>query len=210
MILSSEFLDRQIYIGMYYLVTFLYFIFTNSNILLCVILFLLANRLIGASKKFEFKQENLKIRMKNIDLKIKLGVYILGLFSVFSLFKITQFLLLICFDLLPNSLFLDIISTLGIYGASHNSINSVQELTSLMLKEQFVLLIVSFISLLTFLIALLGLYHALFKKIVLNDKTKGHIYFIIFILVSFFFGLPLMLKFMWILTGETIIIVGIF
>lgn len=168
-----------------YLSQLLQYLFIWSNIGLSAIFFLLANKLINASQKFELKQDNLKLRIKKIDVKCKYGVFILGSLSVLSLFRIFQFMLLLCFNIFPSSPFLDIIYKLGLIGSDYNNYE----------ENQLIILATATVSFLSFISSIIGLYSAIFKKLMHATKTKGLFYFIGFFVLTFFFGMPLMLSF---------------
>ncbi len=168
-----------------YLGQLLDFLFIWSNIGLSIMFFLLANHLINASQNFELKQDNLKLRIKKIDIKCKYGVLVLGLLSVFSLFYIFQSMLSFFFNIFPYSPFFEIMSRFGLL---------YQELYGY--KEyQLIILGTAAVSLLSLILSIIGLYSAIFKKLIQGEKTKGFLYFIGFFALAFFFGLPLMLSY---------------
>lgn len=168
-----------------YISQILTYLFIWSNIGLSIMFFLLANHLINASQKLEFNQNNLKLRIKKIDIKCKYSVFFLGLLSVLSLFHIFQLMLSICFNFFPYSPFIDLMYFLRILG----SINFETD------TYQLMLLAIATVSFLSFILSILGLYSAIFKKLLHGEKSKGLIYFIGFFALSFFFGFPLMLNF---------------
>ena len=160
-----------------YLGQFLQYLFAWSNIVLSMMFFLLANHLINASQKFELKQDNLKLRIKKIDVKCRYGVFVLGTLSVLSLFRIFQLILLLCFYYFPFSLFLFIIHTiLKVPVPSSNT--------------GLVLLTIATISFLSFILSILGLYSFIFRKLIYGTKTKGLLYFIGFFALAFFLDFP--------------------
>ncbi|KKN46930.1 hypothetical protein LCGC14_0667960 [marine sediment metagenome] len=117
--------------------------FTWSNIGLSIMFFLLSNHLINASKRFEFNQDNLKVRIKKLDMKCRFGVYILGSLSILSLFRIFQFILLLGLNGLLPSPFLTLMYRLGM--AVDDSLN------------QLVVLVTATISFLSFILSIISL-----------------------------------------------------
>ena len=172
-----------------------------SNIILSIMFFLLANLLINSSQKFEVKQDNLVSRVKKIEIQTKYGVLFLSSLSILSLFCIFQTILLLCFNFLPSSPFLDIVNEFNILGKidynpiylDYNQINSLNDLALLIYVKRFTIVSTITVSFISFILFILGFYSAIFKKLV-GKKTKAHYYSIGCFVLTCFFGLPLMLK----------------
>lgn len=174
---------------------------TWSNIILSITFFLLANLLINSSQKFEIKQDNIVSRVKKIEVQTKYGVLFLSSLSILSLFCIFQTILLFCFNFLPSSPFLDIVNEFNLLGKidyqpiyfDYNQINSLNDLDLLIYVERFTFVSTITVSFISFILFILGLYSAIFKKLV-GKKTKAHFYAVGCFALTCFFGLPLMLK----------------
>ncbi|MFX1569028.1 MAG: hypothetical protein ACFFCV_11755 [Promethearchaeota archaeon] len=177
-------------------------IFAWSNIILSTMFFVLANKIIGFSKKLEIKTDNIKIRSKTVEFKTRYGVFILGALSITSLFCIFQSLLNLCFNILPLSPFLSLLSYLDSrlsYFSGESTFQfiniTLEYFDSLSSVQQFIIISVAIASFTSFCLFIVGLYNSIFKRIKHNKKSKWPLFTIGFLALSIFLGLPLMLRF---------------
>lgn len=172
----------------------LFHFFLYSNIIISIIFFIMARKLVKYSDLFEPKNKDIKIKATQVKKKVEYGTIILILFSLGFLFNIIPIFLFFIFRSLPVSPLLDIIGPL--YGSKNlaNEAHSLKDLRSFSPKERLLLLTVASISLISFIASILGLYIAIFRKIIIDAKTRGLMLFILSVIATYFCGIPLMLR----------------
>ncbi len=195
-----------------YFLNLLLFIFVYSRFIFCFAFFLLAHRLLSDSDKFDFNQSKIISRFKKIDLKNKYGSFIFVVMSLLTLFNLFQlFLSIICAQLFPFSPFLNVLSSLKLIEFNpqrgekpFSEIQTINDINNYTLTNKAILLCTATISMISLLIFVIGIYNEIFRKFLLKSVLKNRITIIFSAFLLNFFGLPLMITTINILSGTSV------